>query len=573
MYEVSNDYLAVANSLTSREFYIRCKFDGLSEYLTYKHIANGKYTNIIDGNSILSMGNACSNKIDLTIRNFNQQHIWEDSRFTVEKGLLVLGEIIWIPWGTFWVVDMSTSNDGRTLYLTAYDYMYKLSKTKYHTKLTAPFHYMDLLNEFLTGAGMTLADGVELPDASDADYTILSWPDEAFYYSDIAGHLAGMIGMNARVSWADPTIMEFTWYTPTGTKVKDTLYQDGFEKLADSVLRVDYLVTGTNKKPDPETSDPDDPEGDWDSDWDIVIENDLDITDGELDFSGFDIITPNDAPRLLFTFDDANLTASVSANPDRKYDTDPLSIPYAVNNNGTIYTVTSIPKEGFTGCQMSELYLPRTLTSIGDWAFLRCTNIETVYWSPISLSKAGTAYLPIFAECPKITTIVIDNGVTIIPDNAFVDCSKVTHVSIPETVTSFGKCAFKNSGIVSIEIPAGVTSIGDQAFSGCKSLQRVYWYATSISKTSKWLPIFEDCSNVVGVFIGNKVKRLPENMLIGCGAVKDLTVPESVETIGKLAFSVDTLEYIIINKDVDSISGSPWGAANATISWTGEINV
>lgn len=74
----------------------------------------------------------------------------------------------------------------------------------------------------------------------------------------------------------------------------------------------------------------------------------------------------------------------------------------------------------------------------------------------------------------ELLSIVIEPGVTSIGNNAFLGCSGVTNVSIPNTVTLVGPFAFDNcSALKDISIPEGVTEIGSYAFSNCGSLKSI----------------------------------------------------------------------------------------------------
>ena len=72
-----------------------------------------------------------------------------------------------------------------------------------------------------------------------------------------------------------------------------------------------------------------------------------------------------------------------------------------------------------------------------------------------------------FSGCSKLTSVTIPNSVTRIDERAFSGCSKLASVTIPNSVTNIGERAFSGcSKLTSVTIPNSVTSIGSGAFDG-----------------------------------------------------------------------------------------------------------
>ena len=61
----------------------------------------------------------------------------------------------------------------------------------------------------------------------------------------------------------------------------------------------------------------------------------------------------------------------------------------------------------------------------------------------------------------------------VLGDYMFADCSKLTTITLPTTITSIGKYAFSKTGISKVEIPDGVTRLGHASFADCTSLKTV----------------------------------------------------------------------------------------------------
>ena len=75
------------------------------------------------------------------------------------------------------------------------------------------------------------------------------------------------------------------------------------------------------------------------------------------------------------------------------------------------------------------------------------------------------------------------------------------------------------------------------------------------------------------IVIPNTYKGLPVTWIDaeafeGIAAIISITIPANVIGIESHSFSMcNNLKNIYINKPEDSITGSPWGAPNATVHW------
>ena len=108
--------------------------------------------------------------------------------------------------------------------------------------------------------------------------------------------------------------------------------------------------------------------------------------------------------------------------------------------------------------------------------------------------------------------IEFEGKFTRIPDRAFQNTKiNSNNISIPNTVTSIGSCAFNNTAISGyLAIPNSVTEIGERAFENCRELN--------------------------SLFLPSNLKRIENRTFNACGFSGELTIPNSVTEIGEKAF-------------------------------------
>ena len=183
---------------------------------------------------------------------------------------------------------------------------------------------------------------------------------------------------------------------------------------------------------------------------------------------------------------------------------------------------------------------------------------STYYYIPSSLTKVtitgGNILYGAFYNCSGLTSIEIPDSITSIGSYAFYSCRRLTSIEIPDSVTSIGSSAFSYcSGLTSIEIPDRVTSIGSSAFSYCSGL-------TSIKipdrVTSIGYEAFYSCSSLTSVVIPDRVTFIPSGLFRGCSSLTEITLPFVGAEAGKT--SSDTYQY-------------PFGYIFGSYSYTGGV--
>lgn len=154
--------------------------------------------------------------------------------------------------------------------------------------------------------------------------------------------------------------------------------------------------------------------------------------------------------------------------------------------------ITTIPAFAFFNCRsLLSAVIPDTVLSVGEGAFGGCTQLASISLPFTGQTKGGSenthlgfifgekvynpsgyryesdneTYVPASLKTVKVT------GTAPIAARAFALCTNLTEVLLPDGLTSVGRAAFAQSGIVRMTIPESVTSVGMSAFLKCDSLE------------------------------------------------------------------------------------------------------
>ncbi len=167
-----------------------------------------------------------------------------------------------------------------------------------------------------------------------------------------------------------------------------------------------------------------------------------------------------------------------------------------------------------------------------------------------------------FRDCSGLTSIDIPNSVTTI-GYAFYGCSRLTSIDIPDGVTEIGNYAFYGcSRLTSIDIPDGVTEIGNYAFSDCYSLTSVK-IGNGVTTIGEYA--FNCCSALTSVDIPNSVTTIGDHAFSGCSALTSIDIPDGITSIENGAFRLCSgLTSVKIGKGVKSIRSDAFALSGLT---------
>ena len=173
----------------------------------------------------------------------------------------------------------------------------------------------------------------------------------------------------------------------------------------------------------------------------------------------------------------------------------------------------------------------------------------------------------VFRDCSGLTSLTIPSSVTSIGNNAFDGCSGLTSLTIPSSVTEIGNCAFTGcSGLTSLTIPSGVTSIGWYVFYGCSGLTSLT-IPSSITEIGGYA--FSGCSGLTSLTIPSGVTSIGVYAFDGCSGLTSLTLPSSVTSIGGGAFEgCSGLTSLTLPSSVTEIRGRAFRGCSGLTSLT-----
>ena len=184
---------------------------------------------------------------------------------------------------------------------------------------------------------------------------------------------------------------------------------------------------------------------------------------------------------LTYTLNAADHTATV-ANYDNNTPDGVIDIPDTVKKDNIDYTVTAIGDSAFKSfsprSNVSSVFIPATVTSIGRFAFRCCKFLATVTFAEGSQLKSigVSAFSGTTPAHPIFTQIQIPDSVESIGTNTFHFCTNLSSIRLPSNLEVLNAGMFSYCTALSdVFLPVSLTEIQSGIFSGCYNLTNIHY--------------------------------------------------------------------------------------------------
>ena len=249
--------------------------------------------------------------------------------------------------------------------------------------------------------------------------------------------------------------------------------------------------------------------------------------------------------------------------------------------------VAYIGENAFKNSGLSYIVIPEAVVTVGDYAFEGSSNLKKATFNNSVLG------LGMFKDCTDLRNAYITIGVTVIPEEAFMNCEKLTLITLHNQYLNFtqaydasysvdvkvemsenttdiltsafenciaidhvnftyikltGDRAFFNTGLTHVEVPATINQLGEELFASCKKLAKANIYKEELS-----VRIFMDCILLDNMNIIEGTTVIPTQAFKNCTNLTNVVIPYSLREYHKEAFMNTNIPTIVINPDVEVI--------------------
>ncbi|MDD4316476.1 MAG: leucine-rich repeat protein, partial [Clostridia bacterium] len=200
----------------------------------------------------------------------------------------------------------------------------------------------------------------------------------------------------------------------------------------------------------------------------------------------------------------------------------------------------TVGKDSFFGCStLTQIFLPKTVRQIGDYAFAGLRAYDDV--------SGGYIYSSSLSE----VVFEKDSALESIGKYAFYLTKNLESIALPSSVSAIGVAAFSGSGIKAIDFGDNLllTSIAAETFNDCAGLLSIELPPTIeyIGKNA-----FKNCVSLVQAELGIRLEEIAERAFYACYALAEISFPVTLVRIGNESFRFcSTIESVTLPQNVN----------------------
>lgn len=240
-------------------------------------------------------------------------------------------------------------------------------------------------------------------------------------------------------------------------------------------------------------------------------------------------------------------------------------------------TLTTIGQQAFRNTGFITFTLPNSITSLGDYTFYGCANLESIN------IPTGINYVPyeFVRDCSKLTNIQMHDGIRTIKQGAFRNCKSLTTIDLNDEITSINHDVFLDcENLVITKLPAALTYIGGSSFRNMKALTGTITIPEGVTTlysdafrgsnmsgiilpdglTTFGNNVFAETPNLSYVKLPATLTRIPNFTFQSATALEHIDLPESLLEVGYGAFEKSGLTEIDLPDGITKIESYAFSA-------------
>ena len=296
----------------------------------------------------------------------------------------------------------------------------------------------------------------------------------------------------------------------------------------------------------------------------------LKATRVEMVGQGFEMIWIDDGNLYFFMYpadpDDTDYTQTVAGmvdsftllHPSTVQDAPVEDFAYTVRDDGIVI-------DAYTG-EAAYVHIPaqidgKPVVAVGEQAFYE-TDVREVTF-PDSVTELG-AHL--FGGCNELSSVTLPAGLKVLPEGTFESCFRLIDLELNEGLEVIENFAFwADNYLYTIKLPDSLRELGDANFvamwtpyefivsENCEGFRTENDGGVLFSKDGKRLIRYTYKNRDASYTVPDGVESIDQNAFYEATDLEEVILPESLRTIGSLAFALSGVKEITIPAGVTEI--------------------